>query len=79
MILEALYNLFATLIMNIISLLNLSEVFPSSLDSAVQYVFNLINNNLALLDFFLPINVLRVCLTIVIPVIVFYEEYRLTM
>lgn len=79
MIIMALVNLYSSIIEGVLNLINLSSIFPQELENAFNYIFTLMNNCLVVVDFFLPLNMIKIALGIVLPIILFHEVYTLTM
>lgn len=79
MILISLINMYSLIIEGILNLFDLSNIFPPALENAFNYIFDLMNNALVIVDFFIPLSMIKIALAIVLPIVLFYEIYQLTM
>ena len=78
MILEAILNLFKTLLYTCFSWINI-PAFPSDLAENINTFLDLIFNNLTLLGFFIRPVTLQISIPILIILLNFVELYKLTM
>ena len=78
MILEAILNLFKTLLYTCFSWINI-PAFPSDLAENINTFLDLIFNNLTLLGFFIRPVTLQISIHILIILLNFDELYKLTM
>lgn len=78
MILEAILNLFKTLLYTCFSWINI-PAFPSDLAANINTFLDLIFNNLTLLGFFIRPVTLQISIPILIILLNFEDLYKLTM
>lgn len=79
MIISSILNLLKLLITTIFGVLPNIPNIPSSLSNSIDSFLDLIFNNCALLDLFVPISTIKIAIPIAIVIINFDHIYKITM